>query len=50
MRHVVWPGREEVVNSTIVVMVSVVVISLFLFFTDLVFERIFEFFVGLGSG
>lgn len=50
MRHVVWPAREEVVNSTIVVMVSVVVISLFLFSTDFVFEKIFEFFVGLGSG
>ncbi|WP_245826885.1 preprotein translocase subunit SecE [Leptonema illini] len=50
MRHVVWPAREEVVNSTIVVMVSVVVISLFLYSTDFVFEKIFEFFVGLGSG
>jgi preprotein translocase subunit SecE len=50
MRHVVWPAREEVVNSTVVVLASVVVISIFLFSADVLFEKIFEFFVGLGSG
>ena len=50
MRHVVWPSREEVVNSTVVVMASVVVISVFLFTTDFLFERVFEFFVHLGAG
>lgn len=50
MRHVVWPSREEVVNSTIVVMASVVLVSMFLFSTDFLFEKAFEFFVRLGTG
>jgi len=50
LRHVIWPGREEIVKSTVVVMWSVVLISLFLFLSDFVFEKLFDFFVGLGSG
>ena len=35
LKKVVWPSREEVLNSTIVVMVAVIVLSLFLFSTDM---------------
>ncbi|MCK6380117.1 MAG: preprotein translocase subunit SecE [Leptospiraceae bacterium] len=34
-----WPTREEVVNSTIVVLFTVIVFSLFLFFTDAIFLK-----------
>jgi len=50
LRKVIWPGRDEVFNSTMVVLVAVIVISLFLFLTDRTFETIFNFLVGLGSG
>ncbi|MDH5657142.1 MAG: preprotein translocase subunit SecE [Spirochaetia bacterium] len=49
LSKVVWPGRDEVFSSTIVVLIAVIVISLFLFFTDWTFEKIFNLLVGLGS-
>lgn len=50
MRKVVWAGRDEVLNSTVVVLVSVVIISLFLHATDWGFEVLFNYLVRLGSG
>ncbi|MBI3394292.1 MAG: preprotein translocase subunit SecE [Spirochaetia bacterium] len=49
LRKVVWPTREEVLNSTVVVLGAVVVISLFLYFVDHAFEFVFEFVVGAAT-
>ena len=50
LRKVVWPGRDEVFSSTMVVLIAVIVISLFLFMTDWTFEKIFNILVNLGRG
>ncbi|MCS7204659.1 MAG: preprotein translocase subunit SecE [Leptospiraceae bacterium] len=49
LKHVIWPTRDEVVKSTWVILITVILISLFLYFTDFVFEKIFDFLVSLGS-
>lgn len=49
LKHVVWPSRQEVVKSTWIILITVIIISIFLFFTDFVFEQLFEFMVNLGS-
>ncbi len=48
LKKVIWPDREEVFNSTVVVLIAVAIISLFLFFTDSVFETIFETLIRIG--
>ena len=48
LRKVVWPDREEVINSTVVVLIAVTIVSVFLFGTDMVFESIFDALVSLG--
>lgn len=50
LRHVVWPGKEEIRSSTVVVLMTVILISIFLYSTDFMFEKIFNFFVSLGAG
>lgn len=50
LRNVVWPNREEVMNSTIVVLITVILVSFFLFSMDWMFETIFNALVKLGSG
>lgn len=50
LRKVVWPGRDEVFNSTIVVLGAVIAISLFLFLIDNSFDALFNFLVKLGKG
>lgn len=40
LKKVQWPAREEVLNSTIVVLVTVFVFSLFLFFSDFLFVQL----------
>lgn len=40
LKKVQWPVREEVLNSTIVVLVTVFVFSLFLFFSDILFVKL----------
>ncbi len=50
LKKVVWPSREEVTGSTFVVLGAVVVISLFLFLVDHLFEFLFDFLIHLGSG
>ncbi len=49
LRKVVWPSREEILNSTFVVLGAVVVISLFLYLVDHSFAAIFELVVGSGT-
>lgn len=49
LRKVVWPGREEVLNSAMVVLAAVILISLFLFGIDRLFEVVFDSLVKLGS-
>ena len=46
----VWPTREEILNSTIVVLIAVAVISVFLFITDNIFEWRFDSLIQLGTG
>ena len=50
LRKVVWPSREEVLNSTIVVLAVVALVSVFLFLIDVAFDSIFEEVVRMGSG
>ncbi len=50
LKHVIWPSRDEVLKSTWVILITVIAISLFLYFTDFVFEKLFEFLVSLSSG
>ena len=50
LKHVIWPSREEGAKSTWIILLTVIAISIFLFVTDFVFERIFEYLVHLGIG
>jgi preprotein translocase subunit SecE len=50
LRKVVWPGRDEILHSTIVVLVSVVLISVFLYAVDKSFEALFDLLVKSGTG
>jgi len=50
LRKVVWPSKEEVMGSTLVVLSSVVLISIFLFLVDRLFSILFGALVRLGSG
>ena len=49
LRNVVWPSREEVLNSTIVVLGAVVLASMFLYGIDNLFELVFNMLVEIGS-
>jgi preprotein translocase subunit SecE len=42
LQKVQWPAREEVVNSTIIVLVTVIIFSLFLFSSDTIFVRVLK--------
>ncbi len=48
LRKVAWPAREEVLNSTIVVLIGVVIVSIFLFTSDSIFEKLFDALISLG--
>ncbi len=50
LKQVIWPSKEEVLKSTWVILITVIAISLFLYFTDFVFEKLFEYLVSLRSG
>jgi preprotein translocase subunit SecE len=39
LRKVAWPTRPEVVNSTIIVLVAVVIMTTLIFFMDLAFAK-----------
>ena len=49
LEKVQWPAREEVVNSTIVVLFTVIFFSMFLFGADALFFRILKWFWSLGG-
>ena len=40
MKKVVWPEREELINSTIVVIVISALFTLFIFLTDTIVSKI----------
>jgi len=39
---VIWPSREELYGSVVVVLVLCILLSLFLFITDYMLNRLFE--------
>jgi preprotein translocase subunit SecE len=39
LSKVIWPGRDEVVSSTVVVLVTIAFFALFIFLIDQVFVR-----------
>jgi preprotein translocase subunit SecE len=39
LKKVTWPGRREVINSTIVVLIATTVITMFLYFVDIGLAR-----------
>ena len=49
LEKVQWPTREEVVNSTMVVLATVVFFSVFLYSADKVIFAALRWFWGLGS-
>lgn len=42
MKKVIWPSRQEVINYTIVVLVTVTVVSTFILLLDLGLSRLLE--------
>ncbi|MBP9887925.1 MAG: preprotein translocase subunit SecE [Leptospiraceae bacterium] len=49
LQKVQWPSREEVINSTMVVLGTVVVFSMFLFISDSLFVRLLKWFWSLSG-
>ena len=47
-RKVTWPSRQELINSTVVVIVVTVVLALFLGAVDIVLARVVEWVLGGG--
>ena len=50
LRKVIWPTKDEVLSSTLVVGWATLIISVFLFLTDWVFNELFQYVVNLGTG
>ncbi|HFE64991.1 preprotein translocase subunit SecE [candidate division KSB1 bacterium 4484_188] len=40
MKKVVWPERDELINSTIVVIVVSILFTLFIFFSDTIISKL----------
>ena len=40
MKKVVWPEREQLINSTVIVVVISTIFTLFIFFSDTIISRI----------
>ena len=50
MKKVTWPGRNEVLNTTIVVLIATIVFAVFLWGCDVVFYKAIDFiFTKFGS-
>lgn len=49
LEKVQWPTREEVVSSTIVVLITVAVFSVFLSLSDMFFVNLLKWFWSLGA-
>lgn len=47
VRKVVWPTTSETMQTTLIVMVIVVLVSLFLWFLDWLFSSIFRYLAGI---
>jgi preprotein translocase subunit SecE len=45
LRKVVWPTREEATNLTAIVVGTIVVMSLFFWFVDLIFAQVVRFLI-----
>ena len=46
MKKVAWPSKNELINSTMVVLVSVLIMALFIGICDLIFSRFVHFVIG----
>ena len=46
MKKVAWPSREELISSTIVVLVSMAILSVYIGTCDLIFSRSVRFVLG----
>ncbi len=40
LKKVTWPGRKEVINSTIVVLIATTIITIFLYLVDVGLSRL----------
>ena len=40
LKKVTWPGRKEVINSTIVVLIATAIITIFLYLVDVGLSRL----------
>lgn len=49
LEKVQWPTREEVVSSTVVVLITVAIFSTFLSLSDMFFVHILKWFWSLGA-
>jgi len=43
MRKVTWPGRPEVVGTTVVVIISTIIFAVYLWGCDLIFFKLIDF-------
>jgi len=43
MQKVAWPSKDELTRSTYVVLACILIMGLFLFFTDMIFSRTMQF-------
>jgi preprotein translocase subunit SecE len=51
MRKVTWPGRQEVVGTTMVVLVAVMIFGVYLWACDVVFFKLIDYlFTHFGAG
>ncbi|HEY4640083.1 MAG TPA: preprotein translocase subunit SecE [Thermoanaerobaculia bacterium] len=51
MKKVTWPGRQEVLNTTVVVIVATLIFAVFLWGCDIVFYKAIDFlFTRFGAG
>lgn len=42
MKKVIWPGKEEVINYTVVVVVTVTVVTTFILVLDLILSKLLQ--------
>jgi len=46
MKKVTWPSRSEIIRSTLIVMVTIVIFGIFIGGIDFMFFQILKFFLG----
>lgn len=47
IKKIVWPGKKELINSTIVVFITVLIVSVVIGIVDGIFSRLFQFLMHL---